>query len=119
MTINPAQPPNDPLSNILPSSIDTGNERFQSNMAAMRSLLAEFDAEQATIRQGGGAKAIEAQHKKQRQTVRERLDLLLDPGTEFQELGIYAAHGMYARVRRRRPRRARSPAWVGSQVGWS
>ena len=52
MTINPAQPPNDPLPNILPSSIDTGNERFQSNMDAMRSLLAEFDAEQATIRQG-------------------------------------------------------------------
>ena len=62
----------------------------------MRSLLAEFDGEQETIRRGGGAKAIEAQHKKQRLTVRERLELLLDPETEFHELSIYAAHGMYA-----------------------
>ena len=86
---------NDPLPNVLPSSIDIGSARFQSNAAAMRSLLAEFDSEQASIRQGGGAGAIEAQHKKQRLTVRERLDLLLDPGTEFHELGIYAAYGMY------------------------
>ncbi|HTU50940.1 MAG TPA: acyl-CoA carboxylase subunit beta [Acidobacteriaceae bacterium] len=96
MTTHLSQPPNDPLPNILPSSIDTGSERFQSGMAAMRSLLAEFDAEQAMIREGGGASAIDAQHKKQRLTVRERLDLLLDPGTEFHELSIYAAHGMYA-----------------------
>jgi acetyl-CoA carboxylase carboxyltransferase component len=75
--------------------MDTGSERFHSNAAAMRSLLAEFEAEQAIIRQGGGAKAIEAQHKKDRLTVRERLDLLLDPGAEFYELSIYAAHGMY------------------------
>ena len=55
-----------------------------------------LNEEQAIIRQGGGAKAIEAQHKKKRLTARERLDLLLDPGTEFHELSIYAAHGMYA-----------------------
>src|SRR6185437_547776 len=96
MTSHSSQPPNNPLPNVLPSAIDTGSERFQSNVAAMRTLLAELDAEQATIRQGGGAKAIEAQHKKKRLTVRERLDLLLDPGSEFHELSIYAAHGMYA-----------------------
>ena len=76
--------------------MDTAGERFQLNAAAMRRLLAEFEEEQARIRQGGGAKAIEAQHAKNRLTVRERLDLLLDPGTEFHELGIYAANGMYA-----------------------
>ncbi len=95
MTISSSHPPNDPLPNVLSSAVDTGSERFQSNVAAMRSLLAEFDAEQAVIRQGGGSQAIEAQHKKQRLTVRERLELLLDPGTEFHELSIYAAHGMY------------------------
>ncbi|MHB1795236.1 MAG: acyl-CoA carboxylase subunit beta [Acidobacteriaceae bacterium] len=95
MTANSSPPSNDPLPNVLPSVMDTGSERFHSNAAAMRSLLAEFESEQAIIRQGGGAKAIEAQHKKQRLTVRERLELLLDPGTEFYELSIYAAHGMY------------------------
>ncbi len=95
MIANSPPPSNDPLPNVLPSAMDTGSERFHSNAAAMRSLLAEFESEQAIIRQGGGAKAIEAQHEKQRLTVRERLELLLDPGTEFYELSIYAAHGMY------------------------
>ncbi len=100
MTANSPRPPgpnaNASVSNVLPSGMDRAGERFQLNAAAMRRLLAEFEEEQARIRQGGGAKAIEAQHAKNRLTVRERLDLLLDPGTEFHELGIYAAHGMYA-----------------------
>lgn len=95
MTAQPIQPTDDLLPNVLPSSLDTAGERFQANAAAMRGLLASFEAEQATIRQGGGAKAIEAQHQKKRLTVRERLELLLDAGSDFYELSIYAAHGMY------------------------
>lgn len=85
----------DPLPNILPSAIDTGSGRFRANEMAMRALLGQFEQEQATIHMGGGAKAIEAQHAKKRLTVRERLDLLLDPGTGFLELSMYAAYGMY------------------------
>src|SRR3989440_2438259 len=47
------------------------------------------------IRQGGGAKAIERQHAKGRLTARERIARLLDPGTPFFELGLWAAWGMY------------------------
>ncbi len=86
----------DQLQNVLPSAIDTASSHFHSNSKAMRALLAQFEAEQAIIRKGGGAKAIESQHHKKRLTVRERLELLLDPGTEFHELSVYAAHGMYA-----------------------
>ena len=46
-------------------------------------------------KQGGGAKAIESQHGKNRLTARERLHLLLDPSTDFFELSLFAAHGMY------------------------
>ncbi len=88
--------PDAALPKVLPSGVETGSVRFEANVTAMRALLSEFDAEQALLREGGGAKAMEAQHKKQRLTVRERLDLLLDPGTEFHELGLYAAYGMYA-----------------------
>ncbi|MFZ0315173.1 MAG: acyl-CoA carboxylase subunit beta, partial [Candidatus Korobacteraceae bacterium] len=42
-----------------------------------------------------GAKAIESQHKKGRLTARERIALLIDPGTEFFELGSFVAWGMY------------------------
>lgn len=86
----------DTLQNILPSSLDTASEKFSTNSKAMSAQLAAFEREQAVIRQGGGQKAIEAQHQKNRLTVRERLDLLLDPGSTFHELSIYAAHGMYA-----------------------
>ena len=40
---------------------------------------------------GGGEARIEAQHAKGKLTARERLDLLLDPGT-FQELGMLVKH---------------------------
>ncbi len=39
----------------------------------------------------GGQKRIDAQHKKGKLTARERLDLLLDPGT-FQETDMFATH---------------------------
>ncbi len=51
--------------------------------------------EESTMRQGGGAKAAEAQRAKGRLTARERLKLLLDEGTELLELGLWAAYGMY------------------------
>jgi acetyl-CoA carboxylase carboxyltransferase component len=45
--------------------------------------------EQALL--GGGKQRIETQHKKGKLTARERLDLLLDPGS-FQELDMFATH---------------------------
>jgi len=42
-------------------------------------------------RQGGGAKRIEAQHAKGKQTARERLALLLDPGS-FEEYDMFVQH---------------------------
>jgi propionyl-CoA carboxylase beta chain len=45
--------------------------------------------EQALL--GGGEERIKTQHKKGKLTARERVDLLLDPGT-FQELDMFATH---------------------------
>ncbi|KPL82685.1 methylmalonyl-CoA carboxyltransferase [Thermanaerothrix daxensis] len=45
----------------------------------------------AQARLGGGIERIEAQHKKGRLTARERIDLLLDPGS-FRELDALAFH---------------------------
>ncbi len=56
----------------------------------------DLSADEATIRSGGGAKAIERQHEKGRLTARERIAKLLDPGTDFFELGLWAAWRMYA-----------------------
>src|ERR1700693_3332520 len=61
----------------------------------MVDLVSEIKTDEEVIRQGGGAKAIEAQHKKGRLTARERIARLIDPGTPFFELGIHAAYEMY------------------------
>ena len=61
----------------------------------MADLVTGMEREQEKLREGGGVKAIESQHGKGRLTARERIGLLVDPGTELLELGIYAAHGMY------------------------
>ena len=42
-------------------------------------------------KQGGGLKRIEKQHQSGKLTARERLDLLLDPGS-FEELGMFITH---------------------------
>ena len=51
---------------------------------------------EATIRLGGGPKAIDRQHEKGRLTARERIARLLGPEHPFLELGLWAAWGMYA-----------------------
>src|SRR5262245_46986810 len=77
------------------SKIDLTSARFERNMRAMADLVAAVHNEEVKISEGGGPKAIDAQHGKKRLTARERIALLLDPGTELFECGIYAAHGMY------------------------
>jgi 3-methylcrotonyl-CoA carboxylase beta subunit len=85
----------DKLENVLSTKLDGKATRFGANREALRVLMATLRAEEEVIRGGGGAKAVEAQRAKGRLTVRERLALLLDEGTEFLELGLWAAHGMY------------------------
>jgi 3-methylcrotonyl-CoA carboxylase beta subunit len=82
--------------NRLKSTLDPQAARAKANRQALVALMAALRAEEDSIRLGGGAKAAEAQRAKGRLTVRERLRLLLDPETEFLELGLWAAQGMYA-----------------------
>ena len=62
----------------------------------MESLVARMRRDEAVILQGGGAEAAGRQHAKGRLTARERIRHLIDPEPPFLELGIYAAHRMYA-----------------------
>ena len=63
-------------------------------MRFLADMVSQLRNEEEHIREGGGPKAIENQHSKNRLTARERIGLLVDPGTFF-ELGAYAAFGMY------------------------
>ncbi len=81
--------------NVLETKLDATSARFEKNMRAMADLVSAVRNEEEALRDGGGPKAIGSQHKKGRLTARERLALLLDPGTELFELALYAAWGMY------------------------
>ena len=58
-------------------------------------LIAQFREEEAEITLGGGRAAIERQHAKGRLTARERIERLIDPGTAFFEIGLWAGWNMY------------------------
>ncbi|QMW22174.1 acyl-CoA carboxylase subunit beta [Sandaracinobacteroides saxicola] len=57
----------------------------------MLKVLQELERRREAARMGGGVERIEAQHRKGRLTARERLDILLDPGS-FEELDMYVEH---------------------------
>jgi 3-methylcrotonyl-CoA carboxylase beta subunit len=79
---------------VLETRIDPTSPRFEANMRFLADMVSQVRNEEEKIREGGGAKAIENQHGKGRLTARERINLLVDPGTFF-ELGSFAAYGMY------------------------
>ncbi|HEU0016308.1 MAG TPA: acyl-CoA carboxylase subunit beta [Longimicrobium sp.] len=60
-----------------------------------RALTRELLALEAKLREGGGAKRIAKQHADGKLTARERIGLLLDPRTRFQEVGLLVAHDQY------------------------
>ena len=82
------------INNVLPTKLDPSSLRFESNMRGLAEIVAQVRNEEEKICEGGGPKAIESQHAKSRLTARERIKLLVDPGSFF-ELGLYAAHKMY------------------------
>ena len=79
----------------LNSAVNRKSPDFEKNTRRIIDLLTQIKNQEQKIRDGGGAKAIESQHKKGRLTARERIEKLIDPGSSFFELGLYAAFEMY------------------------
>jgi len=57
----------------------------------MQDILRQLEAKRVAARTGGGEKRIQAQHGKGKLTARERLELLLDPGS-FEEYDMFVEH---------------------------
>ncbi len=60
-----------------------------------RTLARELRELEARLRQGGGPKRIQKQHDDGKLTARERIGLLVDPRSRFQEVGLLVAHDQY------------------------
>ncbi len=74
----------------------TKEEIYERRRAHWLAELERLRSEEATLRDGGGSKALERQRTQGKLTARERVAALCDPGADFLELGLWAAHGMYA-----------------------
>ncbi|WP_120513053.1 carboxyl transferase domain-containing protein [Photobacterium salinisoli] len=80
---------------ILDSHIQTHDSQFQHNQQAMAELVDELHTRLALQLQGGGQDAQSKQRKKGKLPVRERIDILLDSGSPFLEIGQFAAWEVY------------------------
>ena len=80
---------------VLKTSVNAKSPDYAKNHRRLVDLVAKIKNEEEQICQGGGAKAIDSQHKKGRLTARERIAKLVDPDSHFFELGVYAAYEMY------------------------
>ncbi|MDE2144227.1 MAG: methylcrotonoyl-CoA carboxylase [Elusimicrobia bacterium] len=58
-------------------------------------MLADLEARLARIREGGSKKAADLHRSRGKLTARERIDRLIDLGSDFLELSALAAMGMY------------------------
>ncbi len=63
--------------------------------ATLRERSESIVAQEAQIREGGGARGRQRQHSLGRLVARERIDLLLDAPETFLEIGLWAAYEMY------------------------
>ena len=77
------------------SKIDTASAGFKKNQAAMTQKVEALQAKVHKSRFERPERDIERLHRQKKLTVRERLDLLLDPGTPFLELSTLAANKAY------------------------
>jgi 3-methylcrotonyl-CoA carboxylase beta subunit len=80
---------------VLQSAINTRNEEFRANAERMRGLVAELEERTAKVAQGGSEAARKKYQERGKLLVRDRVDLLLDPGTPFLELSALAGNGLY------------------------
>src|SRR6204780_2622603 len=61
----------------------------------MRQLVEDLQTLEDKLRQGGGPKRIEKQHRDGKLSARERIAKLLDPGAMFLEIGLLIAYDQY------------------------
>jgi len=69
------------------------SDTLSDNRTAMLDKLADLDAEHAKAVAGGGEKYVERHHARGKLLPRERIELLIDPGSAFLELSPLAGWG--------------------------
>jgi len=68
---------------------------FASQSDHHKNELRKLENLEETVKIGGGKGNIAKQHEKGKLTARERIALLIDPDSKLEEIGLFAAQGMY------------------------
>src|SRR5215213_10090528 len=79
----------------LETQLNARSADFQANAAAMRTLVEELNAQIAKAAAVGGETSRARHVARGKLLPRDRVQMLLDPGTPFLELSQMAAYGMY------------------------
>jgi 3-methylcrotonyl-CoA carboxylase beta subunit len=77
------------------SKLNPRSEDFRANAAAMQALVDDLRARVAKVAEGGGEAASAKHTARGKLLPRERVRMLLDPGTPFLEFSQLAAYEMY------------------------
>lgn len=75
-----------------PLADDHAYHKYQDSLRNMLRVLA---ARGEAVKKGGGDAAIAKLHAKGKLHARERIAKLIDPGSDFLEIGLFTAYGMY------------------------
>lgn len=68
---------------------------FRRNEEYFLGLLKSLRTKGELVKLGGGKAAIEKHRKRGKLFVRDRIEQLIDPGSRFLEIALFAAYGMY------------------------
>src|SRR5712692_6969371 len=79
----------------IPTALDKRSDAFRTNEAAMRGLVQDLREKTEAIALGGDEAARTRHQGRGKLLARERIRLLLDPGSPFLELSAFAAYQMY------------------------
>ena len=81
--------------NIIESKLNPRSDDFRANAEAMRAVVDDLKEKVASIALGGGASARDKHTARGKLLPRDRVQMLLDPGTPFLEFSQLAAYDMY------------------------
>ena len=79
----------------LSSAIAPGSDQFKANETAHLEAIDAIQSAAQTAMEGGGSGPRERHVARGKILPRDRVAQLLDPGSAFLEIGLFAAHGLY------------------------
>src|SRR5712664_1381528 len=80
---------------VIPTALDRRSDAFRANDKAMRAVVEDLHDKSAAIGLGGDEASRRRHQGRGKLLARERIRLLLDPGSPFLELSAFAAYQMY------------------------